>query len=210
MRGFYIWSHNLNRIKFETVLANKAKYTILQFWQFVLAKQGLNVIGFKLWDHFWNISSFQNFLTPICKDLHILSVSHSNLKKSITLGSSKRKFLGKQTILRWSARKKTHQNRGGGAHVEKLKKDEKWRTLTCTLHRSAPGTIMVCTPPMSLNGPPRLNHVRPKVWSVAFKAWTEMKLRTRALHVQCAPGSAIYPVPWCPSRNIPVHRVWCR
>ena len=44
--------------------------------------------------------SFHNFLTTICKDLHILILlaSHNNFQNFNDIGADKRTFLGKQTM----------------------------------------------------------------------------------------------------------------
>ena len=73
------------------------------------------------------LSSFHNFITPICKDLHILIFWPPTVisKISITLGPIKTNILGKTNYTTSISEKKMHQNRGGAAHLEKLKKVEK-------------------------------------------------------------------------------------
>ena len=76
MRGFQIWSENLNRITFDPLFGKKRSKTgkIPYFTSFrpFLARKGSNAIQFKFGYQAWNAPIIPQLASPICNDLHIL------------------------------------------------------------------------------------------------------------------------------------------
>ena len=116
MRRFQNLSQNLNRMTFDPFLAKNCENgKIVYFASFPIKKAGQMLSDLNSETSFGILSSFNKFLTLICKDLHILTFWPPIVisKVLITLWAIKTNISGKTnytTLI--SEKKKTHQNRG--------------------------------------------------------------------------------------------------